>query len=990
MEACNAQQNKGDFSNIHLFYTNADSLRNKMDELRVRTDANLNDNKITHVIGITEVRAKNSEYVAEMCEYNLYGYNMFLNNEESINCRGVILYVSNFFEATPVEFNNKYSDAVWVSIKLINNTNMLIGCVYRSPNSTTENNSLLLNLLHEVAASKYDLILIMGDFNLPDIDWTLDNLRTSNGFSSEFVDTINDNYLYQHITRPTRAREGQKSNTLDLIITNIEEVITDMVHEAPLGKSDHAVIRTSILCIPECERSTTVKFSYDKGNYVDMRNKCKDFNWKQAFLLNDDDVDAQWEHFKHLYDGLVSEFVPVRDVNKSVKAQCDDKPDCDSKPKRVTKYGVEISKAVKRKHRLWQRYIETKDGKKYEEYRQARNKAKGLIRDFHRRIGKQIARQSKTNPKKFWAYVNSKTKFRRDIPELIESTTGKQTSNCTERAETLSRYFSSIFTQEPDITDDYAINHGSKSVLLDMVITEEQVLKKLQNIDISKSPGPDNVHPRVLKEIAIEISGILTEIFNTSIKIGKLPNDWKIADITAIYKKGNRCLPENYRPISLTSVVCKLLESLIRDNIVQHLKLNKLLSNKQFGFLKGRSTTLQLLKVLDDWTHILDSGDLIDIVYTDFQKAFDTVPHRRLLQKIKSYGISGNLLSWIDSFLSGRKQRVRIRGNTSTWNDVKSGVPQGSVLGPILFIIYINDIVENLKSDVYLYADDMKIYSRIRCDADRQRLQDDIDTVVDWTDSWLLRLNISKCKVLTVGRQDKALHPYFMNINGNVNTLSTIIQEKDLGVVVDSSLSFDLHVQEVVKKANKILGLIKRTFKYLDYTTLTLLYKSMVRSHLEYAQTVWSPYKQFSIELLERVQRRATRLLPNLRKLPYSQRLNKLKLPTLRYRRARGDMIETFKIIKGFYDQEACPALQHAIYGNTRGHSLKLFKLQANKNVRKHYFSVRIVDIWNSLPEHVVESKTVNIFKSRLDEHWRTQEVLNNYKSEIFIGNRNY
>jgi hypothetical protein len=433
-----------------------------------------------------------------------------------------------------------------------------------------------------------------------------------------------------------------------------------------------------------------------------------------------------------------------------------------------------------------------------------------------------------------------------------------------------------------------------------------------------------------------------------------------------------------------------MLESLIRDDIVQHLKENKLLSNKQFGFMKGRSTTLQLLKVLDDWTKILDSGDLIDIIYTDFQKAFDTVPHQRMIHKIKAYGIGGNVIKWISSFLTGRKQRVRVKGRSSIWSEVISGVPQGSVLGPILFVIYINDIIENLACDAFLYADDMKIYSKVKNDHDMHKLQDDMDRVVEWTDAWLLKLNVSKCKVLTLGRGDGTLHQYYVDINGIAHTLENVSSERDLGVLIDSNLSFDLHIQEVVKKANRILGLIKHSFKYLDFATFKILYKAMVRSHLEYAQTVWSPHKQYNIEALEKVQKRATRLIPSLRQLSYEQRLVKLNLPTLSYRRVRGDMIETYKILKGYYDNEACPALKPAIYSNTRGHKLKLYKLSSNTNLRKSFFTVRIVNIWNSLPAHVVESTNINTFKSNLDKYWSTQEILINYKSDLNIGNRNH
>ena len=334
------------------------------------------------------------------------------------------------------------------------------------------------------------------------------------------------------------------------------------------------------------------------------------------------------------------------------------------------------------------------------------------------------------------------------------------------------------------------------------------------------------------------------------------------------------------------------------------MKTNKLFTNKQFDFLKGRSATLQLLKVLYEWTQLLDNGISVDVLYTDFQKAFDSVPHRRLLEKLASYGFCGKILTWIESFLTSRKQRVVIKGLKSSWKSILSGVPQGSVLGPILFLIYINDIVDNLNCTAYLFADDMKIFSGIRDHSDADKLQTDINTVARWTDKSLLKLNAQKCKIMTVGRNYAGpLHSYHLPVgNSDSQELTRVTQEKDLGVLIDSDLKFESHVLEKVKMCNRITGLIKRNFKNLNFHSFLQLYKAMIRSHLEYAQTAWSPYRIKLIDEVEKVQKRATKILPSLRHLSYTQRLQKLQLPTLVYRRARGDMIEVFKIIHGYYD----------------------------------------------------------------------------------------
>ena len=441
-----------------------------------------------------------------------------------------------------------------------------------------------------------------------------------------------------------------------------------------------------------------------------------------------------------------------------------------------------------------------------------------------------------------------------------------------------------------------------------------------------------------------------------------MPSDFKRANITPIFKKGSLSSPGNYRPVSITSVPCKILESIIRDEMLEHLERNKLLSDDQHGFTKNKSCLTNLLETLEDITSCLDNGEGVDIVFLDYRKAFDSVPHKRLVHKIARYGFGEVFTRWINNFLSERTQTVSIRGEFSEPKDVLSGVPQGSVLGPLLFILYVNEIPEILQGTAKLFADDTKVYDKA-CKKDS--LQKDLDTLYLWSSKWLLKFNETKCKVMHVGRNNPR-NDYKI---GSV-LLEKVSEERDLGVHLSDNLKPSLQCVEAAKKASSALGIIKRTFSTFEISSFALLYKTYVRCHMEYCVQAWNPYYRKDIDILEKIQRRATRMVPELRHLSYSDRLHRLKLTSLEDRRQRGDLIEAYKIISG-KENVRCDKFFKMADSNvsnniTRGNSKKLYKPRLNKGIlqRSNFFSVRVVNSWNQLPEEVISAKTVNSFTS--------------------------
>ena len=887
--------------------------------------------------------------------YVIDGYKIFTNFGKC-ESRGVSLYVKDDIKARQLDYNVPSVESVFVEISINKNDKILCGVVYRSP--SLDNHESLITLMKLVASSdSYTRILIFGDFNYPEIDW--ENHLTNTDITHPayaFLEAIDDCLLTQHIDKATRHRQGQRSNCLDLIFTNDSCSVQKLHYKEPLGSSDHLSIEmeyTVNVIRQHNLASDSKRYAYDRGDYKSLKNELKSVNWDKEF--KDMTPNSMMSYLESKLNSAMDKFIPVYSTSKNLNK------------KQPLWMNRSILKSLKKKHNAYKRWITTRNGKDYERYRKHSNTIKSKVRSKIKEFEKNIATAIKTNSKKYWQYANSKLKTKSQVPDLKINETNYTTSE-QEKVDILNDFFTSVFTKEDLSNLPNAPNLNHTAVLTDVEITEEAILEVIKSLDTSKSPGPDNIHPRVLKETADVIAYPLHLIFKGSLNAGLLPDTWKIANVSPIFKKGNKHVRENYRPISLTSIVCRVMERIIKNAVVKHLEEHSLFSPDQFGFRSKRSCVLQLLHFFEDVTSMLDEGKYVDVIYFDFAKAFDSVPHQRLLVKIKSYGIDGKVLNWISSFLSNRQQRVVLNGYKSAWTNVLSGVPQGSVLGPLLFVLYINDLPKCLnKCKVKMFADDLKLYSSN--DGNKIEIQSDVSNIGKWSKQWQLPLNANKCHVLYLGNQTDTstryhLHDEKKNCEADI---SIAVDVTDLGVVVDDKLKFDKQVAERVKKANGILASIKRTIKFINKEVFLTLYKSLVRPLLETAGAIWSPNLIKQVKMLENVQRRATKLVQTIKDESYGNRLRALDLPSLEYRRKRGDMILTFKLLNGFMDTD--PSLLFELNQNkTRGHKLKLFKKRCNLGIRKAFFTQRIVNDWNNLTTEVVNCSTVQQFERAYDK----------------------
>ena len=423
----------------------------------------------------------------------------------------------------------------------------------------------------------------------------------------------------------------------------------------------------------------------------------------------------------------------------------------------------DIRRQIRKKQRCYNKAKKSGTCNDKDAFRKLRRQTDRVIRKEYRHyVSKVIGGSLETdNTKPFWKFIKAKKQQSFGISPLNRPD-GKIATSATEKAETLNDQFKSVFTVEnTSFIPPLPIKNNPD--IQQIKINKEGVLKLLSTVKINKATGPDLIPGRILKECCEAIAPILTKVFQKSLDSGMLPDDWCHALITPIYKKGGKPIPANYRPISLTSISCKILEHIIHRHIMDHIDRFDLLTDLQHGFRKSRSCESQLALTVDDLAKSLNSQGQLDLIIMDFSKAFDTVPHQRLLHKLHNMGIRGQLHSWINYFLTKRQQCVVLDGCRSSSAPVESGVPQGTVLGPLLFLVYINDLPTALKSNIRLFADDCILYRQIKTDRDAIILQEDINKLCQWEKDWQMGFNTSKCFIMRITqKRSPKLHTYKM------------------------------------------------------------------------------------------------------------------------------------------------------------------------------------------------------------------------------------
>ena len=549
---------------------------------------------------------------------------------------------------------------------------------------------------------------------------------------------------------------------------------------------------------------------------------------------------------------------------------------------------------------------------------------------------------------KIFSYIRSLSPSH-SIPAIV-SLDSNTVSAESDKANLFNTYFHSIFTRSSYKIPPLEGLPSPTHTLSDIGISEMDVYEALNSLDISKAMGIDGIGPKVLKHCAVALYEPLHHLFLLCLSQCSLPSEWRVHLIVPVFKSGDRSSVRNYRPISLLCTVSKLLEKLIYDKIISFVSTS--ISTCQFGFRPNHSATQQLLAFFSIIHDSLTTCSQADVIYLDFKKAFDSVPHNELLVKLWLFGVRGNLWKWFKSYLSYRSQCVRLCHCSSDLLPVLSGVPQGSILGPLLFLIYVNDLPLSLKfSNIFMYADDTKCLKKISSTADCLSLQDDLNELNTWCLKWNLQFNEHKCVLLRFCRN----HPgKVFDYRINNHPIESLSCHRDLGIIISEDMKWNSHLKYISARAYKVLGLIRRCFSTaLSIPTKRNLYLSLVRSQLLYGSQVWRPHLIKDFTDLERVQKRATKYILNDSSSSYKSRLVALNILPLMMQLEFLDIIFFIRCIKEPDLTQAFPIKSYVIFSDNKTRSATHLKLRhsiSKLNVTGHFYFNRLPRLWNSLP----------------------------------------
>ena len=870
----------------------------------------------------------------------------------------------------------------------IETLNLHILCIYRPPDTTSVEFQPCLNKINSYLDSIPTAAntLLIGDLNFPHLKWSeVENTVIHNLLSGSTRDQqkqvnalleLTDSFLMtQLVTEPTRG-----NNVLDLVFTNSEDMLSNLtVDKASKQLSDHNIIsgtinqETSHINNLQHNRQTAklAEFCFwsDKADWAETNNSLNSVPWTMN-ITDDTSVESD---IKYLYNEVYKSCtgnIPKQSLSKLNKIPRD------------RKLLFRRSKHLKRK------LLNATSQKKVDDINSELVNIQEKLLKSHQteRIRNEnfVVKGIKKNSKLFFKYAKKFRKFKQSVVKLKNSD-GENVTDPVQMCELLKQQYEKSFNKnksdievslnEPTSIDSINISDlfSEDADFTEIDITTEDVINAIKSTKINSAPGQDCMPAILLHKCAESLVEPLKTIMKKSLKNSDIPDLWKEAVITPIYKgKGNKTDPAQYRPISLTSQIIKLLERILRVYILWYLAANDVFPDSQHGFRPNRSTVSQLLEQYEEILEALSSQSNIDIIMLDYAKAFDKINHSVLLHKLKQVGISGQIGRWLGHFLLNRTQRVSLNGHLSSVSKMLSGVPQGTILGPVLFLVYIADIGINItRSTVSSYADDTKVSRKIRNRQDGLELQIDLNKLYEWTNTNLMQFNSDKFEALRIGKNND-LKESIIYQTPEGETIEATSIAKDLGVYFNDKGTFADHIKLKSTQAKKMTGYILRTFLTRGREVMIILLRSLIFPILDYSCVVWNPHLQQDKNLLESPQRFLTSKIEGLESFDYYQRLKELKLYSAERRRDRYLILYIIKIIQCKVPN---PGISYK-YSPRRGRVLNTPPVKSSKSssaetLYHNSFNRRASRVFNALPKEIrnlPNDTSPELVKKKLDK----------------------
>lgn len=758
------------------------------------------------------------------------------------------------------DLQSTHGEDLWIEINA-NGQQIIVGVVYRPPYSTPEKIDLFITELEESlrkALSSKPILCLLGDFNAKSSMWLPGNVTDTPGLALyNLLESFQLTQLVADITRPPGGQglpsPDGKGSLLDLIITNRPLLFEYPETLCPLGSSDHFSIQTFMKTVNKIpKRSLRRLWNLKKANIADFLTDLNNQHWPSKDSKNS--IDTQWNQWLSTFTFVADRNIPSK-ILKSVT----------SKPPWLSDSLLAESKLKKNLFKLY-KINPTEENHKI--FRTQRNRVTALLRRAKKSFSSNLENQLHQPPtsRNFWSFIRQlrSNSSSNNLPTSLIKPDGTKATTNKEKADTLNTHFLSQSSTRNAQDPIYKICPPPLPTitLLDSVsLSPEDVFKQLTNLNPKKSPGLDQLPNNILSVAAPVICHSLAVLFKNSISQGKLPTAWKHSKIKAIFKKGRKECPDNYRPISLLSNVTKVLESLINRTLYNHLTSHQLISSSQSGFRHGDSAPLQLFRLSSELFSALDSGKVVAAVFYDFKKAFDSVWHKALLGKLYSAGVSGSLFLWLKDFLTSRLQQVEVEDSLSSVGSPEAGVPQGSPLSPTLFLLYINSVTSATTSPTNCFADDTcTITPPLSLPSAQLLLQSDVDSMSSWTKDHKLTVHPLKtvCMLFHNPRHPSPL----LHLHLNNTVISQAKQHKHLGIMFTSTLSWSPYIDYLLSKSSSMLAVLRHLHSIFHFSSESLLkvYLSFIRPALEYASISWSGLSSRDARRLEAFQQKALTL----------------------------------------------------------------------------------------------------------------------------------